>query len=426
MSNDRRDFLKTGLTGSALLASGLVHAAGPDTLKVALIGCGGRGTGAAVNALRADENVKLVAMADMFADRLESSLRTLQNEADIAKKVDVKNEMKFLGFDAYKRVMETDVDVVLLTAPPGFRPQHLEAAINANKHVFCEKPMATDAPGVRRVMEICKKAKEKGRAVVSGFCYRYQRLKREWTKLLHDGAIGEIVALHCIYHAGALWHRPRQKDWDDMTAQLRNWPYYTWLSGDHIVEQAIHSIDKMSWVMQDLPPVKAVGLGGRQSRTGPEFGHIFDHHSVVYEYKNGVKLFHSCRQQVGTKQEVSDFVYGTAGTASIVNQEIHKIVGKKPFQKSARKEMRDNKDDMYQNEHDELFRAIRSGRLINDGEFMSRSTLIAIMGRMATYTGQEITWEMALNSKEDLFPKELKFGPLPTPPVAKPGITKFI
>ncbi|MGL4555356.1 MAG: Gfo/Idh/MocA family protein [Gemmataceae bacterium] len=422
---DRRDFLQAGLTGGVLLTSGLVHAAGPDTLKVGLVGCGGRGTGAAVNALRADGNVQLTAMGDMYGDRLESALKTLQNEGDLTKKIDVKPDHKFTGLDAYKKVLDSGVDVVLLTTPPGFRPMHLEAAVAAGKHVFCEKPMATDAPGVRRVIETCKKAKEKGLAVVAGFCYRYQRLKQELMKRVHDGDIGKITAVHTCYHAGSLWHRLREKGWDDFTAMLRNWPYYTWLSGDHIVEQAIHSIDKGAWALQDQSPIKCVGLGGRQSRTGPEFGHIFDHHYVCYEYKDGVKFFHSTRQQAGTKQEVSDFVYGTEGTASIVSQEVHKIVGKRPFQKSARGEMKANKDDMYQNEHDELFRSIRSGRVINDGEWMTKSTLLGIMGRMATYTGQEITWEMAMNSKEDLLPASLKEGPMPTPAVPKPGITKY-
>jgi myo-inositol 2-dehydrogenase/D-chiro-inositol 1-dehydrogenase len=286
--------------------------------------------------------------------------------------------------------------------------------------------MATDAPGVRRVIETCKKAKDKGLAVVAGFCYRYHHIKREWMKRVHGGDIGKITALQCTYHANGLWHFERTKGMDDMTYQLRNWLYFTWLSGDHIVEQACHSIDKMAWAMQDQPPESCIGLGGRQSRTGPEFGHIFDHHVVTYKYKDGVKLFHSCRQQNGAKTETADYVFGTDGMAEITAQftpRAHKITGKKPWSGPARPTTR---DDMYQNEHDELFRSIRSGKVINDGEWMTKSTLMAIMGRMATYTGQEITWDMAMNSKEDLFPQKLELGPLPTPPVAKPGITKFI
>lgn len=421
-STDRREFLSTG---AAVLLSSLpaVHASSSETLKVGLVGCGGRGTGAAAQALSADPNVKLHAMGDMFKDRLDSSLRGLKNDEKLAKKIDVPAERQFLGFDAYKKVIESGVDVVLLTSPPGFRPMHLEAAIDAGKHVFCEKPMATDSPGVRRVVEACKKAKEKSLSVVAGFCYRYQRLKRDWVKMIQGGEIGRITALHCIYHAGALWNRPREEGWDDMTAQLRNWPYYTWLSGDHIVEQAIHSIDKMSWVMGDEPPVKAVGLGGRQSRVEPEFGHIFDHHTVVYEYKSGVKMFHSTRQQKGTAGEVSDFVYGSDGSAEVKNQDWHRIRGKKGAWAKRARDQRG--DDMYQNEHDELFAAIRKGTPINDGAWMAQSTLLGIMGRMATYTGLEITWDMAMNSKEDLFPAKLELGPIETPPVAKPGITKY-
>ena len=420
----RRDFLTTSaaIAGAAMVVPH-VHAAGAETIRVGLIGCGGRGTGAASQALRADPHAKLVAMGDMFEDRLEGALKTIKNDDDIAKKIDVKQEMRFTGFDAYKKVIHSGVDVVLLTTPPAFRPMHLKAAVEANKHVFCEKPMAVDAPGVRSVLATCREAKKRKLAVVAGFCYRYEKKKREIMKRIHGGDIGRITALQCIYHAGALWHTPREKGWDDMTYQLRNWPYFAWLSGDHIVEQAIHSIDKMSWAMQDQPPLKATGLGGRQSRTGPEFGHIFDHHAVIYEYEGGVKLFHSCRQQKGTKQETSDFVYGTEGTASIVSQRDHKITGKKPY--THRVKPNDRTEDMYQNEHDELFASIRSGKFINDGEWMAQSTLLAIMGRMATYTGEEITWKMAKESVEDLSPKRLEFGALPVAPVAKPGVTKY-
>jgi predicted dehydrogenase len=423
----RRDFLtaSTTLAGASLLLPGLtpaVHAAGGDLLKVGLIGCGGRGTGAASQALRADSNVKLVALGDMFPDKLHSCLNQLKRDEEIAKKIDVKPEACFAGFDAYQKVIASGVDVVLLTTPPGFRPMHLKAAVDAGKHIFCEKPMAVDAPGVRSVYETVREAKKKNLALVAGFCYRYERAKREWMKRVHGGDIGTIVALHCIYHHSGLWNVERTPDMDDMTYQLRNWLYFTWLSGDHIVEQACHSIDKMAWAMKDEPPVKCVGTGGRQSRTGPEFGHIFDHHAVVFEYKNGVKMFHSCRQQNGTKTETSDWVMGTEGVAEIIGQRAHRVKGKKPWT-HRRKE--GDPDNMYQNEHDELFASIRSGKPINDGERMAQSTLMAILGRMATYTGQEITWNMAMNSKEDLSPAKYEFGPLPFPPVAKPGVTKF-
>jgi predicted dehydrogenase len=420
----RRDFLvaSAGLAGAAVL-SGLapaVHAAGSDTLKVGLIGCGGRGTGAAAQALRADANVKLTAMGDMFNDRLQNSLANLKGDPALAKKIDIQAGNLFTGFDAYQRVINSGVDVVLLTTPPGFRPLHLKAAVAAGKHIFCEKPMAVDAPGVRSVLETVRDAKKKNLAIVAGFCYRYEKAKREVMKRVHDGQIGDIVALQCTYNTGGLWHRDREKGWDDMTYQLRNWLYFTWLSGDHIVEQACHSIDKMAWAMKDVPPLKAIGTGGRQSRTGKEFGHIFDHHAVVFEYKGGLKMFHACRQQVNCANEVTDYVFGTKGTAAVMQ---HRITGEKPWALRRRPGVR---DDMYQNEHDELFASIRAGKPINDGERMAQSTLMAIMGRMATYTGQEITWQMALNSKEDLTPAKYEFGPLAVPPVAQPGVTKFI
>jgi predicted dehydrogenase len=417
----RRDFLtaSAGLAGAALLAPA-VHAAGSDTLKIGLIGCGGRGTGAAAQALKADANVKLVAMGDIFADKIVASLNQLRSDDEIGKKIDVKREACFDGFDNYKKVLAADIDVVLLTTPPGFRPLHLKAAVEAGKHIFCEKPMAVDGPGVRSIMDTVRESKKKNIALVAGFCYRYEKGKRETLKRIHQGQVGEIIALQCTYNAGALWHRPRQPGWDDMTWQLRNWPYFTWLSGDHIVEQACHSLDKMAWAMRDEPPVKANGTGGRQSRIDAEFGHIFDHHAVVYEWKNGVKMFHACRQQKGCKNDVSDFVMGTLGTAEIMR---HRITGQKPW--SHRAKANDRTEDMYQNEHDELFASIRSSKPINDGDRMAQSTLMAIMGRMATYTGQEITWEKALNSKEDLTPAKYEFGSLAVAPVAKPGVTKF-
>src|SRR5262249_48138692 len=249
----------------------------------------------------------------------------------------------------------------------------------------------------------------------------------EWMKRVHGGDVGKITALQCTYHANGLWNVDREKGWDDMTYHLRNWLYYTWLSGDHIVEQACHSIDKMAWAMQDESPVSCVGLGGRQSRTGKEFGHIFDHHTVIYTFKNGVKLFHSCRQQDRTKTETADWIYGSEGNAEIGAAQFsswaHKITGKKAWA-GPRKEPKP--DNPYQNEHNELFASIRNGKRINDGEWMTKSTLMAIMGRMATYTGQEITWENAKASKEDLSPKKYEFGDLPTPEVARPGITKFV
>lgn len=421
----RRDFLTTStLVAGASLAvlpalTSNVHAAGSDVLRIGLIGCGGRGTGAASQALRADPNVKLVAMGDAFADRLQGSLNTLKGDQEIKGKVDVKPDHCFVGFDAYKQVIASGVDVVLLTTPPHFRPAHIKAAVEAGKHVFAEKPVAVDAPGVRSVLETCRLAKQKNLAVVSGLCYRYEHAKRETMKRVHEGAVGDIVTLHCTYNAGLLWHVARRPGMSDMEWQMRNWLYFTWLSGDHNVEQHIHSLDKMLWAIKDVPPVKANGMGGRQQRTGPEFGHIFDHHSVVYEWDNGVKLFSYCRQQRDVAKEVTDYVMGTQGTADVMK---HAITGKTTWKHKRNPSF---PDDMYQNEHDELFASIRAGKPLNNGDYMCQSTLLAIMGRMATYTGATITWEMALNSREDLTPATYAFGDLAVPPVPVPGVTKF-
>jgi myo-inositol 2-dehydrogenase / D-chiro-inositol 1-dehydrogenase len=427
----RRDFLAASTVAGASLAAlslaSAVHAAGGDTLRVGLIGCGSRGTGAATQALRADQNIKLVAMGDAFADRIEDSLTELRKESDVATKIDVPQERRFTGFDAYKKVLASGVDVVLLTTPPGFRPLHFQAAVAAGKHIFAEKPVAVDAPGIRKVLAACAEAKKKNLAVVAGLCWRYHHGMRETMKRVHGGDIGNIVALHTQYNTGRLWAKTlkdkAEKGWSDMEWQMRNWLYFTWLSGDHIVEQHVHSLDKMAWALKDDYPIKAIGLGGRQVRTAPDFGHIFDHHAVVFEYANGVRLFSYCRQQVGCKNDVSDTIMGTKGTCHINanGPGAATITGATSWR------LRPNSsDNMYQNEHNELFASIRAGKPINNGEYVCRSSLMAIMGRMATYTGQEITWDKAFKSREDLAPAKYEFGPLAVPPVAKPGITKFI
>jgi len=371
---------------------------------------------AAAQALTADPHVKLTAMGDAFADRLQSSRDNLQKM--FSEKVEVPDDRCFVGFDAYKDVINSGVDVVVLASPPHFRPAHLAAAVAAGKHVFAEKPVAVDAAGVRSVLETCAEAKKKNLSVVSGLCYRYDLAKRETIQRVHDGAVGDIVALNVNYNANTLWMHPRKEAWSDMEWQLRNWLYFTWLSGDHNVEQHVHSLDKAAWVMHDEPPVKAWGLGGRQVRTQPEFGHIYDHHAVVYEYANGVKLFSFCRQMAGCSVDVSDYVMGTKGTADLMKHTI------KSGDSSWR--YRGEAPNMYQQEHDELFASIRSGNPINNGEYMSRSTMMAILGRMCTYTGQTITWEKALASAEQLGPKEYAWGKLEVPAVAMPGITQFV
>lgn len=397
-----------------------LRAAGSDILKVGLVGCGGRGSGAASQALKADPGTRLVAMGDAFADRLKSSLQQLQGDGAIKDRIAVPPEAQFVGFDAYKRVIDSGIDVVCLTQPPHFRPAALKYAIENGKHVFCEKPIAVDAPGVRSVMQTVELAKQKSLAIVSGLCWRYHPAKRELFARVADGAIGDITAMQVIYNAGELWVHPRKPEWSDMEWQTRNWLYFTWLSGDHIVEQAIHSIDKAGWAMKDEPPVRAFGVGGRQKRTDPIYGHIFDHFGITYEFKNGVRLFHTCRQQNGCQNDVSDFFYGTKGTAEIIQQSKHRITGASAWEYTG------PDGDMYQLEHNALFKSIRDGKPINNGHYMCNSTMMAILGRMVAYTGQTLTWEQALNSKEDLTPAKYDWGTLDVPPVAVPGKTRFL
>ncbi len=421
--SDRREFLKSGaaLVGGSLamnigLQSG-VHAAGSDVIKVGLVGCGGRGTGAASQALNADPNTVLVAMGDAFPDRLETSLNSLKKQP-VGNRIQVDDSRKFTGFDCYKHVIEAS-DVVLLASPPHFRPAQLKAAIEAGKHVFAEKPVAVDAPGVRSVIESCKKAKEKNLSVVSGLCWRYDHGMRATFEQIHQGAAGEIVAMQCSYNTGTLWNHPRKPEWSDMEWQVRNWLYFTWLSGDFNTEQHVHSLDKMAWAMKDEPPVRCSGTGGRQTRTAPEYGNVYDHMAVVYEYANGVKAFARCRQQDGCTNDVTDHVFGTKGRVDIFKHRIESLSGDLIWKFDG------EKGNMYQTEHNELFVAIRSGNPINNGEYMAKSTLLGIMGRMSVYTGKSITWEQAYNSTEDLTPPKYEWGPISVPPIATPGVTPF-
>ncbi|HMP02159.1 MAG TPA: Gfo/Idh/MocA family oxidoreductase [Gemmatales bacterium] len=425
MPASRRTFLAASaasMTGAVLAAhTPAVHTGGTDTLKVGLIGCGGRGTGAATQAVSAGPGITLTAMGDLFADQLEASKSTLKG--DIGDRFQVKPENCFVGFDAYQGVLNSGVDLVCLASPPHFRPAHLEAAVKAGVHIFCEKPMAVDAPGARRVLAAAAEAKQKRLALVSGFCWRYHDAVREAMRRVHDGAIGDIVAMQCTYNTGLLWHKARQPAWSDMEWQCRNWLYFTWLSGDHNVEQHIHSLDKLAWAMKDQHPLQAVGMGGRQVRTDPAFGHIFDHHAVVYEFAEGVRGYAFCRQQAGTHRDVSDVLMGTKGQCFINGSSgASEIRGAENWRFDQRKLRTLN---MYQQEHNELVASIRRGEPINDGEWMTQSTQIGILGRMATYTGQLITWDQAWNSQEYLTPAKYEFGPIATPPVAMPGATKF-
>jgi predicted dehydrogenase len=423
MTQSRRDFLKASAVAGAVAAAGNVHAAGSDdTLKIGLVGCGGRGTGAASQALRADSRVKLVALADAFRDRLDESLATLKKDAKIADKVAVSPETCFVGFDACKQLIDSGVDVVLLATPPHFRPAHLKLAIDAGKHVFCEKPVAVDAPGVRSVIETCKLAKEKNLSVVSGLCLRYDNGFVETIRRIHDGAVGDIVALRANDYRGGRWAKKRQSDWSDMTYHMRNWYNFTWLSGDFNVEQHVHFLDVCAWAMKDQYPVKAIGMGGRQVLTGPEYGNIYDHFSIVYEYANGAQFIANTRQHRGCKSDLSAMVFGSKGQSLLSERRRGLTI------KTGSEEWLYNGpgNDMYQTEHDRLFAAIRKGQPINNGDYMSKSTLLAILGRMVAYTGQEISWEKALNSKEDLSPPRYDWEvKLADPPVAVPGVTKF-
>lgn len=417
----RREFLQTAAVAGTLAAVPSVHAAGSDLLRVSLIGCGSRGTGAAAQALKADSNVKLVAMADAFEDRLQGSLAALKRDEKLAGKIDVAPERCFVGFDAYLKALGC-CDVALLCTPPHFRPLHLRAAIDAGKHVFAEKPVAVDAPGVRSVLATCELAKKKGLSVVSGLCLRSDNGFRATARRIHDGAVGDIVVLQANDYRGSNWSKPRQPGWSEMHWQMRNWYNFTWLSGDFNVEQHVHFLDVCAWLMKDEYPVRAIGMGGRQVRTGPEHGNIYDHFSVVYEYPNGARLFSNCRQQTGCKNDMSAHVIGVKGQAELSERR------KGLWIKTADTWVYDGPvNDMYQTEHDEMYAAIRAGKPLNNGDYMARSTLLAIMGRMAAYTGQAITWDMAFNSREDLSPSAYAWDASPPPDrIAMPGKTKFL
>ena len=421
---DRRTFLSA--SGGALAAAAIgttaldalpsmVHNSSDETIRVGLVGCGGRGTGAATNALNVEPRVKIVALGDLFADRLESSHKDLL-DGDHADRVDVPEEMRFSGWDNFEKVID-NCDVVILATTPHFRPEQIEKAVAAGKHIFAEKPIATDAPGVARVRQAARIADQKGLTLVSGLCYRYQDSKQQTIDRIHDGSIGDIVTLQCTYNTGGLWHRGRKDEWSEMEYQIRNWYYFNWLSGDHITEQSIHSIDKMMWVMKDTPPAKCTASGGRACRTDEKWGDIYDHFNCVFEWDNGTKLFHSCRQWSGADGDVSDYVFGTRGTAAIQR---HRVDGEVNWRFDG------SPNDMYDAEWIELFRSVKGERdRINNGEYMCNSTLAAILGRTAAYTGKTITWDEMVKSELDLSPPAYEFGPAPVVEIARPGTTKF-
>ncbi len=421
----RRAFLKTSAAAAATVVAGCATlpkggpapAIGrrlPERVRVGLIGCGGRGTGAALDCLHADPQVELVALGDAFADRVEACRNKL-TESDVAGRVRVTPEHCFTGLDNYLAVLNCDLDLVLLTAPPGFRPLHYEAAIAAGKHVFMEKPVAVDPVGVRRVLATSELATKKGLGVVAGTQRRHEPVYLETLKRIRDGSIGEITAAQCYYNMGSLWVKCRQPEWSDMEWQCRNWLYFTWLSGDHIVEQHIHNLDIINWALGS-PPVKALGMGGRQARTAPEYGNIYDHFTVEYEYPGGVRVLSMCRQIAGCSERISERIVGTRGVANPRGE----ITGKRPY----KFEQRGEPVNPYVQEHADLIASIRRGQPLNEGRRVAESTLTAIMGRMSAYTGRELSWDWALNASQlDLSPPAYELGDAP---VAVPGQTQLV
>ena len=412
----RRDFVKTSATAALGVSAGLMatsnyaYAAGSDTLRVGLVGCGGRGTGAARDAVQAAEGVEIVAMGDLFDDRLKKSQEQLKEAIGGALKVT--QETTFVGFDAYQKVIDSDIDYVILATPPGFRPLHVQAAVDAGRHLFIEKPVAVDTAGIRQIRASAEQAKAKGLGLVAGTQRRHDPQYIETMRRVHDGAIGEVVAGQVYWNQGGLWLRERQPGMSDMEWQCRNWLYFTWLSGDHIVEQHVHNIDVANWALQ-AHPVKANGVGGRQVRVDPSYGHIFDHFAVELEYPSGARVLSMCRQQDGTARHVGEHFIGTKGTTD----------GKSAIRGEQRWRYEGEKANPYVQEHTDLIASIRAGSPLNEGERIAESVLTAIMAREAAYTGQVVTWEDIENAELDLVPKEFAFGPMPMPPVPVPGVT---
>ncbi len=403
-----------------------------NTLKVGVVGCGGRGTGAVIQALKADPGSVLWAMGDVFEERLapclhyaKEAMLDLDDEQSTdtwAKKIQVDNR-KFSGFDAIHKVLASGVDVMILTTPPAFRPEHLRYSIDANKHVFCEKPVAVDAPGVRSVLASAKVAKEKSLSLMSGFCWRYQDQVRETMKAIHTGGIGDLHTIQTTYNTTG-WVEPkkRKSEWSDGEFQLRNWQYFNPLSADHVAEQAVHAIDWQAWAMQDRTPARCFGVGGRQTRPDvAETGNVWDHFSLIYEYDNGVRAYHMCRHWPNTPSDNSAYFIGSEGNCTMQPWNgTHTIEGSRPWKGAA------GSNDMYQREHDVLFKSIRNAKPVNDGRFMSHTSLLAIMGRMAAYTGRVVTWEQAMNSQVEMNAQPWEFGPRTTPPLAIPGTNETI
>jgi len=426
----RRDFIKASAAVSlAAMVPGAARAfaQGSDKIQVGLIGCGGRGTGAAINCVESAEGVEIVAMGDLFKDQLDKSLARLKENVP-AENLKVTRRTSFVGWDAYKKVINSKVNYIIMAPPPQFRPLHLKAAIEAGKHVFMEKPVAVDPVGVRSIIATSELAGKKDLAIVAGTQRRHQLHYLDIMKRIHGGQIGEIVGGQCYWNMEALWvarvkelvARRKQEKWSDMEWQVRNWLFHTWLSGDHIVEQHVHNIDVINWAI-GAHPVQVMGMGGRQVRTGPEWGNVFDHFAVELEYPGGVRVLSMCRQTAGASGRVSERVVGTKGSTYtdaggngwIEGLNAYKYEGDSP--------------NPYVLEHTDLIASIRSGKPLNEGRRIAESTLSAIIGRMSAYTGRELKWDWAMNaSKLDLTPPKYEFGDAPDPAVAVPGQTELI
>jgi predicted dehydrogenase len=429
----RRDFVKhsTILAGGILAAPLMSNAnffSGADgVIKVALVGCGGRGTGAAIQALSTKQNVKLVAMADAFRDRLDSAYKEItSDDANVKAKVDVPEDRKFVGFDGYKKAIPL-ADVVILTTPPGFRPIHFEEAVKQNKHIFMEKPVATDPAGVQKVLAAAEEAKKKKLNVVVGLQRHYQNSYRELYK--RKDMIGDITSAQAWWNNDGVWVNPRKPGQTEMEYQMRNWYYFNWLCGDHINEQHIHNIDVINWFKGGYP-VKAQGMGGRQVRNGKDHGEIFDHHYVEFEYADGSILNSQCRHIKNTMAKVDELIVGTKGKIYCGAAKITDVKGNPIYQFD-----RKGENNPYQTEHDELFAAIAKGEYkFADAENGAKSTMTSILGRMATYSGQMVSWDKAINSGIDLQPKVYDFAAAPPVlpnadgyyAIATPGVTKYV
>jgi myo-inositol 2-dehydrogenase / D-chiro-inositol 1-dehydrogenase len=392
------------------------YAGGTDEIRVGLIGCGGRGTGAALNCVNSAEGVKLIALADAFQDRLDLSRKVLVERG--GEKVDITDDRTFVGLDAYEKLLKTDVNYVILATPPGFRPIHIKAAVAAGKYVFGEKPVCVDSAGARACFEIHDEINRKGLGMVAGTQYRHFVPYIESIARVQGGGIGKLVAAHCYYNTSGLWSKEREPEWSDLEFQLRNWLYYTWLSGDHLVEQAIHNVDTFVWAFGSHP-VRATGMGGRQTRVEPIYGHIYDHFAIDYEFADGAHCLMMCRQQDGCDKKVANEFVGTKGTAFVLPQ--YYIQGEQPWK--LEETISTDLGNAYVQEHTDFITSIRAGKPLNELKLVTESSLTAVLGREAAYTGKSLTWDEILNAKQSLMPAKLDWGPMLVPPVPMPGQT---